>query len=252
MKHTIWLCITTALLVAGCAIPRIGGAEFINHPRPELALDLGPFRSAGCLPEEYGNWSCPEDGPVAALECDRLTEASDLLGALEPAAAIMECHLTPFFQEGKEDPVARMERIKEEGFFYGLGCMAPGFVRYVIFQDGEFRVIKTEEEFRDVFAPVSSPEEALSYALAVTGHSAYFGQDTLSGYRYLVDSLEDTHVEERDGGGYGVNLFHYQFCGCGPHSTLTTEVVVSADGQVARGQFTPVYENPEEDNLCVD
>jgi hypothetical protein len=113
-------------------------------------------------------------------------------------------------------------------------------------------LLKTEEEFREVFAPVTSADEALSYSLAVTGLSAYYGLETQSGYRYHGDALEDSHVVEAKNGAYEVHLFHYQLCGCGPHTTSATDVLVSADGDVTLGQYTPIFDDKSEDSLCVD
>lgn len=43
-----------------------------------------------------------------------------------------------------------------------------------VYLDGAFREISTQEELRELFAPIESPEEALSYALLATGYSAKY------------------------------------------------------------------------------
>ncbi len=240
-----------ALLLAGCALPTIGGPKFISHPRPEMTVDLEPFRNAGCAPDDYQRWHCPADSPIAGLGCDHLAEPPDLLGGLDPAYPLMECHLTPFRREGVDDPTVLVITIDEEGFFFMDGCMLPDFIRYVVYQDGEFRLFRSEADMRLSFGPVTSPEEALSWAIASTGFSPYFDVQPIEGYRYLVDEMEGTHVTETED-GYRVNLFYYQFCGCGPHTTSQIDVQVSQDGHTSVGETTPVFENPEEDDLCVD
>jgi hypothetical protein len=251
-KRSIWLGLALLVFaVAGCAVPRLGRPQVVNHSRPELAVDLQPFLNAGCARGEYGFWICPDDSAVAALGCDRLEEPSALLGGLDPALPLMLCQLSPFRSESAENSLLVSEKIKEEGFFYTEGCMLPDYIRYVVFQDGEFKMLKNQEELHKTFAPVTTSEEALSYALAATGLDAYYGLETTKGYRYLTDTLEDTYVAERQD-GYLVHLFHYRFCGCGPHTTAAFDVLVSPDGVATRGDAVPQYEDPAEDTMCVD
>ncbi len=87
--------------------------------------------------------------------------------------------------------------------------------------------------------------------LAVTGYSAYYGQKWVPGYRYLSGKIEDSFVRET-GTGFVVHVFDYQFCGCGPHETVSIDVQVSREGHVTRGDYVPMYADPAEDGLCVD
>ena len=244
----------TALMVllAGCTVPIIGGPKTTSYPRPDhLTVDMQPFIDAGCVPSEYERWTCPADSPLAEFGCDHFGRPSDLVGGLDPALPIIECELTPFFRDGVTDPMDLVINIDEEGFFFTEGCMAPAFFRYVVYRDGEFQLLRSEADMRVHFAPVTSADEALSWALAATGSTPYFDPEPIRGYRYLVDELEGTHVTETED-GYRINLFHYQLCGCGPHTTSMTEVLLSEDGHITIGEITPVYEDPEEDGLCVD
>ena len=51
------------------------------------------------------------------------------------------------------------------------------------------------EELADIFAPISSAEEALSFAAAATWGEPSFQTQLLPWSEYVVDQLEDTHVE---------------------------------------------------------
>jgi hypothetical protein len=51
------------------------------------------------------------------------------------------------------------------------------------------------EELADIFAPISSPEEALSYAAAATWGEPSFQTTLLPWTEYVVDQVEDTTVE---------------------------------------------------------
>lgn len=111
--------------------------------------------------------------------------------------------------------------------------------------------LATQKEFATFFAPIDSPEEALSFALAATGYSAYSQFDTLPDFRFFSDTLESTRVEQ-DNAGYKVNLFYYQLCGCGPHTTSVVDVQVRKDGSLEIGELKKLYEDPTQDGLCVD
>lgn len=47
--------------------------------------------------------------------------------------------------------------------------MRPVFNKYIIWNNGTFAVIRNKEEFKKFFAPIETPEEALSFAIAITG-----------------------------------------------------------------------------------
>jgi hypothetical protein len=115
---------------------------------------------------------------------------------------------------------------------------------FVLLQDGEFTLIASIFELQAAYAPIESANEALSYALVATGLSARYGlqggESTPVTY-YLVDTIQDTHVEETED-GYRVHLYSgYQPpCGCGTHTRYTVDVSVTRDGQV-RTARTPFF-----------
>jgi hypothetical protein len=121
----------------------------------------------------------------------------------------------------------------------------------VIFQDGELRLLKSEAEFRAIYAPVETPEEALSYVLAVKNLSAYYGLAYNAAYKYEVGTIEDTPVSlEPD--GYKLHLFHDAVFGCGPHWTSEVEMHVSTEGVIRELSGKPIFRDPNQDELCID
>jgi hypothetical protein len=144
------------------------------------------------------------------------------------------------------------ELMDAEGeYLYSYGGLWPVFVRYVVFHDDRFQSIKSEGQFREFFAPVETPDEALSYALALKNLSAYYGLELNPEYEYSVDELEDTHVKSTPD-GYLVHLFSYQMFGCGPHYTKAVDLLVTDRGTIEEVAREPVYRDPSEDDLCVD
>ncbi len=217
-----------------------------NHPRPELTLDFSPFDDVGCPPDGSGLRYCEEGTALFTLGCDQIQKPSDLLGGLEPALPIALCLFEPF--RHSDQP----ESIDVEGeYIYLTGGLMPVYVRYIIFRDDQFELIKSEEQFRDIFAPVEGENEALSYVLAMRNASAYYGIELNPEYEYSVDELEDTHVESSPE-GYLVHLYKYQVYGCGPHFTYAIDFRVTDQGVIEEIDRKAVYKDPSEDTLCVD
>lgn len=217
----------------------------VNYPKPDLEIVItGAFINIDCPENEYGYQGCLENSPLANLGCHSISEPSNLLGALEPKYPLMICQIEPV---GKE--ITQM--FDDKDYFANVGCRNPIFTRYVIFKDDEYKLIKNEREFRELYAPITSANEALSYALAITGFSAYYDLEKNPEYRYFENYIEDTHVVELDN-GFEINLYDYKACGCGPHPTSMVRVQVLPDGKLSQTPFTKVYEDPKEDSLCID
>ena len=227
-------------LVTGCNLGSLFLPEVQNHPQPTMHVQLEAPWEQGC-PRDDSGWGCLPGSPLNDLGCSSVQPPGDLLGGLDPSYPIHLCLTRP-------EPGSALDR---SAFLYKEGCLATIYVRYAIWRDGEFELIQSGEELAAVYAPITSPEEALSFALASTGLGARYELEPLKGYRYFVDELQDTHVVEVDD-GYKVLLYDYKLCGCGPHTTYAVEVSVSRDGVVQEVSRQEVYEDPDEDGLCVD
>jgi len=243
MKKVIWLALVTTFLFSGCIPPKI-----VNHPAPDLKVDFMPFENAGCPLDEYGYTRiCSKDSVLYTLGCDRIREAPDLMGGLTPAYPMAVCNYMPYYRPDISDPYD----VPQSEYFFNIGGPMPELVRYVIFKDGSFKLIRNPDEFRSVFAPVDSPDEALSFALALADVYAQYDLKFGLKYRYEVKTLEDTYVETT-GDGYIVHAFDYQFFGCGPHYYYAVNLNVTPDGQVGEISRTPIFRDPKLDGLCQD
>ena len=177
------------------------------------------------------------------MGCYGVAEPPDLLGGLEPTYPIALC----LVDANKH----QIQRIKRIGYFYTFGCIQPIFVRYVIWQDDRFHLIKTEDELREIFAPITTANEALAYAIAVEGpYSAYYGLEYKPDeYEYLVGEMEDTHVETLTE-GYLVHLFRYRLCGCGHHETHAVDFHVTNQGHIEETRSELSYRDLTQ--KCID
>lgn len=222
LVSVVWLFI----FLAACK----GEPKFINHTPPDLVV---PFDIFGTL-------------DAASFGCNEIQRPSNLLGGLTPSYPIAICTVQP--GEGSEELAVEIDNGQ---FFFYAGGLLGNYIRYVIEQNGEFVLLKTEEDFRNIFTPVESPEEALSYALAVRNLSADYGLAYIPGYEYEVDTIEDTFVTT-EADGYRVHLFYDQVFGCGPHWTSEVNVHVSVEGNVEEISNTSLFRDPKMDEVCVD
>jgi hypothetical protein len=170
------------------------------------------------------------------------------MGGLKPSYPIAICAMKYIPGEGTEELAAEIESGQ---FFYYTGGLFGSYVRYIIYQNGEFVLLKTEEELRKLFAPIESPDEALSYVLVAKNLSAYYGLHYDPAYKYEVDAIEDTYVTP-NADGYLIHLFNYQAFGCGPHWTSEVDVYVSVAGNIEERNSRQSFRDPGLDELCVD
>lgn len=254
---------------AATAIPTPIPPRFINHTPPELTVDFGPFEKAGCpYLEEYQVRKCNEDSPLLALGCWMIGETSDFLGALEPSYPIATCAMNRW--GSAEEITHRYYSYSARGnCFYSVWLGQDViFYQYVVFQDNQYKLIETEDEFRDIFAPIESADEALGYVVAVTGLDAKYGleQDSRIGwlsrgrgedaqveYEYFVDVIEDTHVTTEPD-GYLVHLFQTALTECFEQPHRYEEEVFAVDFRVTFAGHIEVTDRVKvlEHNLCVN
>ena len=230
MKIRFWFAIGLLSLLAACR----SQPEFINHTPPALTVSSEGIGGA--------------DNPLDTLACDEIHAPSNLLGGLNPSHPIVVCVVNLF----SDQVTPELEGEIEQGqFIQAVGGSSRSYLRYVISRGDELTLIKTEEEFRSIFAPIDTAEEALSYVLALRRLSAYYGLEFNPAYEYETSTLEDTFVTS-EADGYRLHLYAYQLFGCGPHWKSVVDVHVSFDGIITEISRESVFRDPEEDNLCVD
>ena len=248
MKKVLWFSLALMFLLPGCLITSIIPPKLIHHEAPDLNVDFTPFENAGCPLDEYGyNRFCEEDSVLYNMECDRLLPVPDELGGLTPSYPMAICRYEPIWRTGVTDPY----HTPDTEYFFDVGGPTPMLVRYVIYVNGEFQLIKNQDAFRAVFAPVDSPEEALSFALAFKDVYTMYNLEYSLKYRYEVRTLEESYVETTSD-GYIVHAFDYQFFGCGPHYYYAVDLNVTPDGRVDEISRTKIYRAPGLDGLCQD
>jgi hypothetical protein len=228
-KTNLWLAIWLLISLPACQ----SKPKFINHAPPDLAVSMDVFS---------------DDSLSANFGCNEIQAPTSLIGGLEPSYPIAICSIQYIPGEGIEELAAEIESGQ---FFYYTGGLFGSYIRYIIYQNGEFVLLKTAADLRKLFAPIESPAESLSYVLAAKNLSAYYGLQYDPAYEYEVDKIEDTYVTP-DTNGYLVHLFYDQTFGCGPHWISEVDVHVSVEGNIEERSSRQSFRNPDLDEVCVD
>jgi hypothetical protein len=199
----------------------------IPHSKPALSVDLQVLRNAGCAIDwgRYsGAWVCPDNAAIKALGCDTLAP-DNLFAAFTPFYPIMRCRT---FQSPPPDS----EHFRcVDGFYHS----------YLLFKDGQYRLIANQSELQALFAPIDSADEALAFALVATDLAAKFSLDRTGG-EYYAKTIEGTHVVETPE-GYVVHLFANpeRRCDCATFVTSAANVLVTREGRVEVMKTQPAY-----------
>jgi hypothetical protein len=101
------------------------------------------------------------------------------------------------------------------------------------------------------FAPIETKEEALSYAILITGNYPQYEFLVPFHYKKYVHKIKSTYSIEKDN-YYEVGLFEYGVCGCGPHIHFSVIVKISKNGEIIETEHKKLYSNPLENGLCID
>jgi hypothetical protein len=213
------------------AMPVEATPQFISYPAPaELtnnAQDL--FLQAGCKEGEY-LVECDPDSPLPAFNCQWWV--GNLFSIPFPA--------TPELSPVVECPVEFEDWEKAPEDLYIMGC-AFRMKQGVIFKENEaYILVNTVRQMKELFGPIESATEALSYAQLMTGLSARYELSFDPTLLYLQASIEGTHVTE-EAGSYSMNLYHTRWCGCEPMMTSEVILQVDRDGTITWKSARPVW-----------
>lgn len=208
----------------------------IEYPEPELTIDnsyfteLGCFDSPDCLPDDLKTL----DPPIGAIY-----EPSNLLGGLIPERPLALAYRVSF------------EREEEIPAVYLKPCMGRFYYSYLVNMDGEIRLIDSVQGMADLYAPIESENEALSYAMAVTGLNALYDLESQWTLKRYTKPLVESH-STYDGEKFIVHLFNTFLCGCGPHIASSMDVTVYPDGSFTLAEPVDAFSDPKYDGMCID
>jgi len=219
------------VLTACTPTPRL-----VEHPDPELKANTTFFADLGC----FSDTGCQSKLPAWPHgEFSMVEEPRESLGGLDPALPI--AMLWTFSSE--PDPSI-------PAIFSG-SCAFSHYYTYLVYRDGKIENLASREEFQKVFAPIESKNEALGYAVALTGYMAVYDLESIKGIEIRTPMLHETYVRKVKG-GYVVHLFDFFLCHCGPFYINSVDVTVYRDGTLDIADPVEAYRNPADDMSCID
>lgn len=221
--------IFTAIFLASCTraapspAPTTLKVSVTEYPSLDWAISPQGFEESGCVGELPG--SCLE---LLALGCAEIRSPRFYQGGAQPPYPVMEC-------------ISAAEASHDPQYFKQPSGLDPRCRTYVVYQDGVYRLIIKKSEFREIFSPVESAEEALGYAMAMTSLQARFDIDPDDPVEFLVPVIAETHVEDTPD-GFLVHLFDWDHeMGCATHPFYAVNVLVTPDGEVVEVQRQEIY-----------
>lgn len=202
--------------------PIEGEPQFIHHPPP---AGLAPLTSdllvqAGCdLQWEYFA-DCSAVSSLQQFGCTTIYPMEISFQQQEGLILMGKCGRST--QEDWLTP--------EDGIILS-GCAFREKIGYLFQSEGEIILVNNLEDLRQLFAPIESDAEAVSYAQLATGLAAQF-EITLDPYLvYLQDRIEDTRADPVSD-GYRINLYHRPYCHCEPYVYSEIILQVNRDGTI--------------------
>lgn len=242
----IFLILAVIFLIFACQLPTSKPSVetvITSVPPATEPINLSPFQNIGCNWQNDNYAVCPEGSVPKKMGCDTLSTPFEYQNYLDENIQFVNCTYAPYLQ-----PTPDAGEVKG---LYNSGCSIDVFQRLLTYQDGDYLLIRDIGDLQYYFTPIDNDNKALGYAIAATGFQPRYTFDDIEGFRFLVNDLEPTHVVTSEE-GYEINLFDYQACGCGPHTYLMQRVKISFNGDLEILESIPVFENPEEDDLCID
>ena len=237
MRRFLVLISFIVLLLASCRLSQFNPFKSVEeYPAPEFTVDntrfteLGCFESPDCLPS-----------PLKAIEfpVNWIYPLDNTYGGLDPRLPMAQAGNMSFDYDTVIPAV------------YTEGCMGTYYVRYLVEMEGEMRLVDSAEGVQELFAPIESEDEALSYAVAVTGLTALNDLNMHPFYKRYTRPLVESH-STFDGEQFTVNLYDTYLCGCGPHVVSMITVTVQQDGTFTKSEPVSAFSDPKTNGMCID
>lgn len=103
-------------------------------------------------------------------------------------------------------------------------------VNLVIKKNGKYVLLKSDNDIKELYAPIDSEEEAISYVSIITGTYPIYDFGNVN-MKYLVENFELTNAIRKEN-GFETVTFDYDFFCCPPHKYNLTRCFVDFNGNV--------------------
>jgi hypothetical protein len=222
-------------------------AVFVSEIAAADASLSSEFLNSGCAIDGY-RLNCSGPGLEERFGCFEIANASEALEGLDPQLPIVECY-SRVIDGGDRSRDGGSDGGSDQNGMVRVGCMLPAYRDYIIAIDGDFRPIKSKEEFAALFAPVQSPEEAMAFAIALTDSFPLYDRVAPEGYFPVSPAATPSSAEEKDG-SFVVHLFDRPICGCSTHPYYAVDYLITKEGNVTELSRRMVYDSNNQ--ICFD
>jgi hypothetical protein len=229
---------------AACGSPPPPAAVTITQPLPTVVTPVAPlphttttqaFLDAGCHDEKPDSIDCTGAKIDEIAKCREPLYIQNV--TLDPPAVVALCY--------SSSPLNIDAGLRE------VGCMMRSHVHVIAATREGIVHVKTKEEFVSMFAPVTTPAEAIAFAVVLTGDAAYEKPFSSGANATIWVQGPQSTRPVVDGAGYRLRLFHGQVCGCA-HPLSGNDYEVARDGTVTLEASTKLWEDASSRGLCVD
>lgn len=157
---------------------------------------------------------------IDRLNVGKLESVPDYYGGLNPKFEMARA----FTHQIKSDNCLNRQNLNK------INEMGEFCVDLVIKRNNKYIHVKSDNELKQIFAPIDSEEEAISYVSIITGtYPIYdFGHINM---KYLVENFELTNALRKENGFETVTFDYDLFC-CPPHKYNLTRCFVDFSGNV--------------------
>ncbi|TLM98169.1 hypothetical protein FDZ73_23890 [bacterium] len=203
--------------------------RFIDTPSLSTQPDISQALTRAKCTQDSSSIQCSPESPLADFNCEYLlAPASDYPGLDRSMQVLAICLYSPL--DENED---------RSSYLYRTGCAFRRNAGLILDEDGQYRMIKSPDQVKEILLPIDSPEKALSYLQMNTGLSATFNFEADKMLLYFMDPIQGTHIEEI-GGIYTINLFQYVSCLCEPWVDSQVVLTVDRTGEITWKSALPI------------
>ena len=209
-------------------------------------IDFSQFEKICTYNEQYNSYQCQQ--PLSEFHCDYFLKPSEHFAWLEPLLPVMTCRKTETEGETSQEGVYRV---------HGVGWMFNKVyvTDYAVFSNGEFKLINSADEFKNVFAPVQTEKEALAFVEALNKGNLVFDTQSLMSlehgkYKVSKSIINKTSVS-KTGEGFFVNVYTDSGPDTCEETVYRKNLLVKTSGEIEEKDSVLIWESDRKPR-CID
>jgi len=222
IRLTVFL-FTTAFLLTGCNLSGMKDNPVTYITEKPLNIDSSEYKTI-----------------IDSFKVETVSRVPDYYGGLKPKFEMAEVST---HQIKGNDCLNRLN-LNE------INEMCEYCIDLVIKKNGKYILVKSDDDLKELFAPINSEEEAISYVSIITGTYPMYDFKQVEDMQFLVGNFNRTYASRKKDGFETVTFDYDIFC-CPPHKYNLTRCLVDFEGNVKVLERYAVGIDPN-DHKCND